>query len=112
MWIPPLFIGIALAPESPWWLVRKGRLDKARHSLLRLTCAKADPTFDVDETLAMMQHTTELEKGCTSGASYLDCFKGVDRRRTEIVCMLWITQIGVGNNWSNYSTFFVSFQET
>lgn len=35
--------------------------------------------------LALIQHTTELEKAETSGATYLDCFRGTNLRRTEIV---------------------------
>ncbi|OXG20291.1 ATP-binding cassette, subfamily G (WHITE), member 2, PDR [Cryptococcus neoformans Tu401-1] len=42
----------------------------------------------------------------TSGASYLDCFKDVNLRRTEIVCMLWATQNLAGNTFSNYFTYF------
>jgi SP family general alpha glucoside:H+ symporter-like MFS transporter len=33
----------------------------------------------------MKIHTTELEKQMSAGASYIDMFKGIDRRRTEIV---------------------------
>lgn len=33
----------------------------------------------------MKIHTTELEKQMSAGASYFDMFKGIDRRRTEIV---------------------------
>jgi predicted alpha-1,6-mannanase (GH76 family) len=32
----------------------------------------------------MMVHTTALEEKITQGASYLDCFRGTDLRRTEI----------------------------
>jgi hypothetical protein len=31
-----------------------------------------------------MKHTTALEEKITDGVSYLDCFKGTDRRRTEV----------------------------
>lgn len=61
MWPLPLFIGIALAPESPWWLVRKGRIDDAKRALLRLTSLNSETEFDADETIAMMVHTTALE---------------------------------------------------
>ncbi|KAI5920992.1 sugar transporter [Camillea tinctor] len=107
MWPVPLIVGIFFAPESPWWLVRKGKLDDAKRALLRLTSLDRETGFDADETIAMMVHTTALEKNITKGASYLDCFKGVDLRRTEIVCMCWAIQNLSGNSFSNYSTYFL-----
>ncbi|KAI0376915.1 sugar transporter [Hypomontagnella monticulosa] len=107
MWPLPLIIGIYFAPESPWWLVRRGKLEAAKHSLLRLTSLDRETDFDVDETVAMMVHTSALEQKITKGASYLDCFRGVDRRRTEIVCMCWAIQNLSGNSFSNYSTYFL-----
>ncbi|KAK7959557.1 general substrate transporter [Apiospora aurea] len=107
MWPVPLIIGIYFAPESPWWLVRKGKLEDAKRSLLRLTTKRTDSDFDADETVAMMVHTTALEAKITKGASYLDCFKGTDLRRTEIVCMAWAIQNLSGNSFSNYSTYFL-----
>ena len=107
MWPVPLLIGIFLAPESPWWLVRKGRLEDAKKSLLRLTSLNRETDFDADETIAMMVHTTSLEERITKGASYLDCFRGTDRRRTEIVCMVWAIQNLSGNSFSGYSTYFL-----
>ena len=107
MWPVPLLVGIFLAPESPWWLVRKGRLEDAKKSLLRLTSLNRETDFDADETIAMMVHTTSLEEKITRGASYLDCFRGTDRRRTEIVCMVWAIQNLSGNSFSGYSTYFL-----
>ncbi|CZT07846.1 probable MFS alpha-glucoside transporter [Rhynchosporium graminicola] len=107
MWPVPLLIGVALAPESPWWLVRKGRTEEAKKSLLRLTSLDKETDFDADETVSMMVHTTALEEKITQGASYLDCFRGTDRRRTEIVCMVWAIQNLSGNSFSGYSTYFL-----
>ncbi|RYP35429.1 hypothetical protein DL767_003836 [Monosporascus sp. MG133] len=98
MWPLPLAIGIFFAPESPWWLVRRQKLDEAKKSLLRLTSLGQETDFDADETVAMMVHTTALEQKITKGASYLDCFRGVDLRRTENLS---------GNSFSNYSTYFL-----
>lgn len=106
MWPVPLIIGVLFAPESPWWLIRKGRNADARKALLRLT-SKGEKGFNPDETVALMVHTTTLEEKITHGASYLDCFKGTDLRRTEIVCMAWAIQNFCGNNFSNYSTYFL-----
>jgi MFS transporter, SP family, general alpha glucoside:H+ symporter len=107
MWPLPLFIGVLFAPESPWWLVRKGRVEDAKKSLLRLTSLNRETDFDANETIAMMVHTTALEQKITQGASYWDCFKGTDLRRTEIVCMVWAIQNLSGNQFSSYSTYFL-----
>ena len=42
----------------------------------------------------------------SSGSSFLDLFKGVNRYRTEISCMVWITQAFCGANLMGYSTVF------
>lgn len=107
MWPVPLFVGIALAPESPWWLVRRGRIEKAKKALLRLTSLNRETDFNADETIAMMVHTTALEEKITAGATYWDCFKGTDLRRTEIVCMCWAIQNLSGNSFSGYSSYFL-----
>jgi MFS transporter, SP family, general alpha glucoside:H+ symporter len=91
MWPVPLIIGIYFAPESPWWLVRKGKLEEAKKSLHRLTSTSRNSDFDADETVAMMVHTNALEEKTSGGASYWDCFKGADLRRTEVSCpTLWM----------------------
>ncbi|ORY11269.1 general substrate transporter [Clohesyomyces aquaticus] len=106
MWPVPLIVGIALAPESPWWLVRKERLDDAKAMLLRLTSRNQSVDFNVDETIAMMQHTNELEKASSEGANYIDCFKGSDLRRTEICAMTWFVQAFCGSSFMGFSTYF------
>jgi SP family general alpha glucoside:H+ symporter-like MFS transporter len=104
-WSIPLIICVWRAPESPWWLVRHGRLEDAKKSLLRLT-SKNNVIFNADETVAMMRHTNELEKYMTSGYSYWDCFKGVELRRTEIACMVWMIQTLCGAPFIGFSTYF------
>jgi MFS transporter, SP family, general alpha glucoside:H+ symporter len=106
MWPVPIMIGVALAPESPWWLVRKERPDEARKALLRLTVPDRDPDFNPDETISMMRSTNEFEKQLTTGTSYIDCFRGIELRRTEIVCFAWVIQTMCGNAFMGYSTYF------
>ncbi|OTA05618.1 maltose permease [Trichoderma parareesei] len=107
MWPVPLAIGIYLAPESPWWLVRRGKVDEARRSLARLTSrSTAGTEFNIDETISMMIHTNEMERELTAGTTYWDLFKGVNARRTEIVCMVWMGQTLSGSNFMGYSTYF------
>jgi SP family general alpha glucoside:H+ symporter-like MFS transporter len=104
-WPLPIILGAVFAPESPWWLVRKGRVDDAKKALLRLT-SRANPDFSADDTIIMIERTNEYERRITHGTSYSDCFKGENLRRTEIVCMVWAIQILCGSTFMGYSTYF------
>lgn len=106
IWPVPIIIGVALAPESPWWLIRKERPEEAREALQRLTVPERDPDFNIDDAIAMIRSTNELEKKIGAGTSYADCFRGVDLRRTEIVCLTWATQALCGSTLMGYSAYF------
>jgi SP family general alpha glucoside:H+ symporter-like MFS transporter len=54
----------------------------------------------------MMKHTNDCEKRLHAGTSYLECFKGVNLRRTEIACVTWAMQNLCGNAFMGYSTYF------
>lgn len=92
------------APESPWWLVRAERLEQAKHSIKRLSGGKTEE--QINNQIAMMVHTNGVEAEETSGASYLDCFKGVNLRRTEIVCVAFAGQILSGSSFAYTPTYF------
>ncbi|KFA71068.1 hypothetical protein S40288_05539 [Stachybotrys chartarum IBT 40288] len=106
MWPLPLMIGIWLAPESPWWLVRADRIEDAKRSIIRLTARDSTVAFDPDHTISMIIHTNEMEKKQSAGTSYGDLFKGVNLRRTEIVCVTWMIQTLCGSTFMGYSTYF------
>jgi MFS transporter, SP family, general alpha glucoside:H+ symporter len=94
VWPVPLFITLFFCPESPWFLVRAGRLQEAERSLQRLSAKSHE--VDHQKTVALMVHTTELEKEMEVGSSYLDCFRGTNLRRTEIACGAFLAQITDG----------------
>ncbi|KAH7161236.1 general substrate transporter [Dactylonectria macrodidyma] len=108
VWPIPLFIAAWLAPESPWYLVRTNQLDAAKSSLQRLS----DPehNVDFDTTIAMMVHTNKLEIQEREGTTYWDAFRGTNRRRTEIACMGFMSQITNGGALCYSGSFF--FQQT
>ncbi|OAR01438.1 hypothetical protein LLEC1_04034 [Akanthomyces lecanii] len=106
VWPLPLMVGIWLAPESPWWLVRKDRLDEARRSLQRLTTRNTGIEFRPEETISMMIHTNEMEMMAQKGTTYFDLFRGSNRRRTEIVAAVWVIQTLCGASFMGYSTIF------
>ncbi|KAK3314542.1 general substrate transporter [Apodospora peruviana] len=107
IWPVPLFIGAYLAPESPWNAVRRNKIDLARQSLIRLHEDTPDREREVEATLAYIRHTTELENADTENASFLDCFRGTNLRRTEINCVVWAAQILCGNAILGYSVVFL-----
>ncbi|KAM5343609.1 hypothetical protein ACJ41O_012146 [Fusarium nematophilum] len=96
--LPPtsmLVLGVLLLPESPSWLLIKGRRDDAAMSIRKFH----GPDADVETHLAVMEATMAKEKQLSEqGASYIECFQGVNRRRTIIVAMVYLSQqfIGVG----------------
>lgn len=89
MWPVPLLIGICLAPESPWWLVRKGRIEQAKKSLLRLTSLNKETNFDADDTIAMMVHTTALEEK-VNFASSMKVILLISSTRSQKAQVIWI----------------------
>ncbi|KAI1334955.1 general substrate transporter [Xylariaceae sp. FL0016] len=93
IWPLPLTCVLFFAPESPWFLVKAGRYADARNAIGRL----ADKTDDeVGAALAQMRHTIRLEDEIQAGSRYLDCFRGVDLRRTEVCCVAWAGQMTTG----------------
>ncbi|KAL1985470.1 hypothetical protein VTN96DRAFT_7913 [Rasamsonia emersonii] len=106
VWPIPIMVGTFLAPESPWWCVRRGYHDRARRSLRRLARRVGFDRQDEDRLMAYMIYTNEMEKQVAAGTTYWDCFKGTDLRRTEIVCMTWIAQTLSGTVVGGLSSYF------
>lgn len=107
VWPVPLFIAAYFAPESPWNAVRREKPDEARQSLNRLLPDGEDKPQRVEASLAYIQYTTELEKAETAGATFADCFRGTNLRRTEINCVVWAAQILCGNALLGFSVEFL-----
>lgn len=102
MFPTPLAILIFLAPESPWWLVRKGKHEAAARAVERLGRKE---TVKATETVAMMRRVIELEKSVKE-PNHLELFKGTDLRRTLIVCGVYAAQNLTGNLIANQAVFF------
>ncbi|KAI1420423.1 general substrate transporter [Xylaria sp. FL1777] len=98
----PLAVLIYFAPESPWWLVRKGRLEDAAHSVGRLGRRSR---LNIKENVAMMRRVVELEK-TEKEPDHVELFKGTDLYRTLIVCGVYAAQNLTGNLIANQAVFF------
>jgi SP family general alpha glucoside:H+ symporter-like MFS transporter len=102
MFPTPLAILLFLAPESPWWLVRKGRLEAAEKAVLRLG---KKGVVNASEAVAMMRRTVDLEKTIKE-PSLIELWKGTDRYRTLIVCGVYAAQNLTGNLIANQAVYF------
>lgn len=101
----PLMVLIWFSPESPWWLMRRGRKEQALKSIKRLG-RKNGTQAQAEETLAMMERTVEIERHTGGEPTLLDLFKGTDLRRTLITCLMYASQNFAGNLIANQATFF------
>ncbi|KAJ5366655.1 hypothetical protein N7541_000596 [Penicillium brevicompactum] len=99
----PLLILVFLAPESPWWLIRRGRKAEALKSIERL--GSKDP-HRVQQSFAMIERTVQIEAQNGGAPSLLDLLKGTDLRRTIITCLMYASQNFAGNLIANQATFF------
>ncbi|KAK2608593.1 hypothetical protein QQS21_002819 [Conoideocrella luteorostrata] len=104
VWVVLLFMIIYFAPDSPWWFIRHERSDEARAALRRLSKRS---TLDIENTIALMEHTNNMERKLNyGGATYMDLFRGPNRRRTEIACMVWVCQALSGAVLTSYGAYF------
>ena len=99
---------VPFTPESPRWLVLKGRLEDAKVSL-----DKIRHTYEVENgaTAAELKAMNDLvqESLATEGGSWLDLFRGNYLRRTWICSTLFVIQQNNGNQFvqSYAATFYV-----
>lgn len=102
MFPTPLAILMFIAPESPWWLVRKGRLAEAEKAVARLG---RRTRLNASESVAMMRRTVDLEKTLKE-PNLAELFKGRDLYRTLIVCGVYAAQNLTGNLIANQAVYF------
>jgi SP family general alpha glucoside:H+ symporter-like MFS transporter len=98
----PLAILIWFAPESPWWLTRKGKYEQAAHSVERL--GRRSQVNSADQ-VSMMRRVIEMEQS-EKKPGYIELFKGTDFRRTAIVCGVYAAQNLTGNLIANQAVYF------
>ena len=103
MFPTPIAILLFIAPESPWWLVRKGRLAQAEKAIRRL--GRRNAVNNTADQVSMMQRTIELEK-TTKKPNLTELWKGTDLYRTLIVCGVYASQNLTGNLIANQAVFF------
>ena len=95
-----LVVGMILLPETPRYLIKKGKHDQAAKSLSRLRRLDVDHPALVEE-LAEIEANYEYEMSIGQ-ASYLACFKAPIRKRLLTGCALQGLQQLTGVNFIFY----------
>jgi len=99
-WSTVLVAGLIILPETPRYLIKRDRRDKASIALARLRRLPADHPA-VEQELAEIEanHRYELSLG---KSSYADCFKGTVGKRLLTGCLLQSLQQLTGVNFIFY----------
>ncbi|KAH7069882.1 general substrate transporter [Paraphoma chrysanthemicola] len=86
-WLFPIILlsGLPFCPESPWWLLRQGRFPQAMSSLQSLGIS--NPEVELNYIQEMIKN-----EASQAHLNFLDCFRGVDLRRTEIATGVFVVQ--------------------
>ena len=96
-----LLIGLPFCPESPYYLIRANKPEEAINSLSRFGYPSPN------ETASELASTILHEDAVAAKASYLDCFRGSDLRRTEIATgIIVVAQLTGVIFVVGYSTYF------
>ncbi|KAF7556651.1 hypothetical protein G7Z17_g1189 [Cylindrodendrum hubeiense] len=97
-----LFVGSFLSPESPWFLVRVGKIAKAKQVLASLYGSEVE----AEEKLIGIERTI-AEEATLEAPSYRSAFQGTDRIRTLISIGVFACQHAVGIIFVlSFSTYF------
>lgn len=101
-----LAAGLFFVPESPRFLVDKGRLDEGRAALETLRGGSLRPE-ELELEWVEMVRGIEEERRLASAIGPLDQFRGTDLRRTLLCYATILSQVGSGS-WFviSYSTYF------
>jgi SP family sugar:H+ symporter-like MFS transporter len=99
-WALILFVGCIFLPETPRYLIKKGRPDQAAISLSKLRKLDVEHPALLEELAEITaNHEYELSLG---KATYIDCFKGNLGKRLFTGCALQMLQQLTGVNFIFY----------
>lgn len=101
-----ILVLVQFSPESPRWLIMKGKDDEARRALNRLRKGAYTDVEIAGEFAAMQAHHEAEHAVGKEKPKFMDIFKGTDLRRTVLSVCVVATHVGSGTQFLvNYSIF-------
>jgi Sugar (and other) transporter len=94
-----MFVLVWICPESPRWLIGRGKDDRARKELSRLR-GSVYTSVEIAEEFAAMQahHEVDVAAG-NDKPKFMDLWKGIDRRRTILSLCIVAVHAGSGSQF-------------
>jgi hypothetical protein len=99
-----LYVYLVYARES-LLASTKGSRRGCRESFTKLS-GRSDNEQDARNRVLLIRETNRIEKELSQSATFIDCFRGFNLRRTEICVVAYIIQIWGGGAFQGYSTLF------
>ncbi|KAM0689292.1 hypothetical protein Q7P36_011369 [Cladosporium allicinum] len=96
-----MFVGLFFLKESPRWLCKQGRHDKAVASLAHIRCKTVDDPQIIIE-MAEIRASIEEELNATEGVTWRECLTPGNRKRFLIAFMIMFWQQFSGTNSIGY----------
>lgn len=90
--------------RSPNYLLLKGQTEAARNSMARIY----GKNNQIDARMAHLQSGIQHEMNQDQKATYLDCFRGTDRKRTLTVCLLQLGNSLIGSALLTQNIYFLT----
>ncbi|OJJ95047.1 hypothetical protein ASPACDRAFT_1860426 [Aspergillus aculeatus ATCC 16872] len=107
-WVWPglLFLFLILIPESPYFLVAKNKPSHAARSLTRLGTNPALIPSVLDEIIRITEEE-RLRAAQADGASFVECFRGTNWRRTRIILYCNALPQVIGSSFMTNGPYFL-----
>lgn len=108
-WILALlpFMLSCVMPDSPSYLLRKGRESDALRAAQRLFEPRVSASNIIEKTKLAIQQEESTNKESEAKATYMDCFRGTHGRRTWIVILANLFPAAFGLDHLSNSSYFL-----